>query len=260
MPSPIKVAALVAAPALFLGGVLGFTIARGASAPVTTETREVSGFDEVELQGIGTLIITQGETESLSIEAEERVLPKIATEVVAGRLTIGPDRSFRTREPVTYTLTVKELTAIEVAGAARVEAAALDAGELELVVNGSAEVALDDLTADALEVTASGSADIELAGEVDRQAVELDGASEYRAADLASRAATVIVDGASKATVRVGETLDVRVGGAGSVEYVGDPTVSQEVSAAGKVTAIAPAEVIAGEQAAVTEVGADDEC
>ena len=32
------------------------------------------------------------------------------------------------------------------------------------------------------------------------------------------------------------EALDARVSGAGSVEYVGDPTVEQEVSGAGRVS------------------------
>ena len=203
---------------------------------VVSESRDVRGFDEVALQGVGTLIIEQGDTESLTIEAEARILPKIATEVRGGRLEIRPDRSFRTDEPITYFLTAKALTAIELAGAGRVEATQFTTDELRLGVSGTGAVTLDGLTADALDVTASGSAKLELAGQVDRQDIELTGASEYHAADLASRATTITVDGASRATVRVSEALEARVGGAGSIEYIGSPTVSQDVTGAGRVT------------------------
>ena len=263
MSRMLTIAALIAAPAALLGAVLGFAAARAAADPVVTETREVAGFDEVELQGVGTLVIAQGETEALTIEAAERVLPKIATEVVAGRLTIRPDRSFQTDEPIVYSLTVTELTAVELDGAGRVEASELTVDGLELVVDGAGEVELDELTAETLAVVASGTAEIELSGAVDRQEVELDGASEYNAEDLASREARIVVDGAGEAVLRVSETLDVHVDGAGSVEYIGNPTVSQDVSIAGEVTAIGPADDVEREQVEVIEVveiGEGDQC
>ena len=61
------------------------------SGNVTSESRDVSGFDEVELRGVGNLSIRQTGSESLSVEAEEDVLPKIRTEVVNNRLIIGPE-------------------------------------------------------------------------------------------------------------------------------------------------------------------------
>ena len=50
--------------------------------------------------------------------------------------------------------------------------------------------------------------------------------------------ATITVGGTGRATIRVSETLDARVSGAGSVAYIGEPSVSQDVSAAGKVTKV----------------------
>ena len=40
----------------------------------------VSSFDQVSLNGQGDLIITQGEQESLQIEAEDNLIPVIETE------------------------------------------------------------------------------------------------------------------------------------------------------------------------------------
>ena len=60
------------------------------TSSVTSESRDVSGFDEVELKGIGNLSIEQTGSESLTVEAEEYVLSKIKTEVENKRLIIGP--------------------------------------------------------------------------------------------------------------------------------------------------------------------------
>jgi predicted ester cyclase len=205
---------------------------------MSTEKREVSGFHEVSLEGIGTLLITQSDTESLSIEAEPKVLRRIETEVQAGRLSIRPGRTIRTREPITYTLSVIDLSGIEVSGAGRVEAQQITTDDLRLVVNGAGSVTIDDLSADTLNAVASGNVEISLAGSVDQQTIELSGASRYRAAELASRVATVTAAGASQATVRVSESLDAHVSGVSRVEYIGDPTVTQEISGVGSVTKV----------------------
>jgi hypothetical protein len=235
MPGSFKTAAVAAALGLLFLARGGTATSAAAAAPVVAEARDVHGFDEVELHGVGTLVITQGEAEALTITAEADVLPKLATEVRDGRLTIRPTASFEAQEPITYALTVRELSAVTVDGAARVEAAHLRAGAFALTVGGSGGAALAGLTADALTVTASGGAELELAGTVDHQTVALDGASVYRAEELTSREATVTAAGAAQATVQVSEALTARADGAGRVAYLGAPRVRQEVAGAGTV-------------------------
>jgi hypothetical protein len=200
------------------------------------EVREVRDFQEVALEGVGTLVIEQGETESLTIEAEPKVLQRIETEVRDGRLTIRPDRSFKTREQITYFLSVRQLTHIELAGAGRVEAAQLTADQLRINGNGAGAVVIDSLTANTLDVTASGNVQAELAGTVDSQTVVVSDAARYAAADLQSRIASVTASGAAWVTVNVTESLDAHVSGAARVEYIGDPAVTEDISAAGSLT------------------------
>jgi Putative auto-transporter adhesin, head GIN domain/SnoaL-like polyketide cyclase len=200
------------------------------------EVRDVSDFQEVSLEGVGTLIIEQGETESLTIEAEPKVLERIETEVQSGKLTIRPDRSFETSEPITYFLTVKQLTGIELAGAGRVEAAQLSSDDFRIDGSGAGAVSIDSLTANTLAVTTAGNVQAQLAGTVDSQTVVVSDAATYSAADLASRIATVTASGASQVIVNVTESLDARVSGAARVEYIGDPAVTEDVSGAGRVS------------------------
>jgi hypothetical protein len=221
------------------GAIVAGVAEQPAEEPVTDdgrgEVRDVRDFQEVSLEGVGTLIIEQGETESLTIEAEPRVLQRIATEVRNGRLTIRPDRSFETREPITYFLTIRELTGIELAGAGRVEAAQLSADQLRVNASGAGAVVVDSLTANTLDLTASGNVQAELAGTVDSQTIEVSDAASYAAADLSSRLASVTASGASQVTVNVSESLDARVSGAARVEYIGNPAITEDVSAAGSI-------------------------
>lgn len=82
--------------------------------PVTKESRNVSGFEGVELRGVGNLSIEQTGRESLTVEAEKAVIPKLTARVVDGRLIIGPkpNSAIHTTKPINYRLTVKNLRSL----------------------------------------------------------------------------------------------------------------------------------------------------
>jgi len=188
------------------------------SSNVTSESRSASGFEEVELQGVGSLSIQQTGTESLTIEAEEDVLPKVRTEVVNNRLIIGPkpNTSLLTTEPINYRLTVKDLSALEVSGSGGVDA--------------------EGISTDELAVTITGAGDVKIRGKAKSQQVAILGSGDYRARDLESKEVKVDVGGSGSAVVNVSDELNAEVSGSGSVEYIGDPTVNQYVSGAGRVS------------------------
>jgi hypothetical protein len=184
---------------------------------VTSEPRNVSGFDEVELNGVGNLSIQQAGSESLTVEAEEDILPKLRTEVENNRLIIGPEpnTSIHTTEPINYKLTVKDLNALKVSGSGNVDA--------------------EDISTDELAVTISGAGDVKISGEADSQDIDISGSGDYQAEDLESKEVKIDVGGSGSAIVNVSDELDAEVSGSGSVEYIGDPAVNQDVSGAGEV-------------------------
>jgi hypothetical protein len=204
------------------------------------ESRDVQGFHEVALRAVGTLLIEQGDRESLTIEAEDDVLPRIITDVRDGRLTIRTTHGLHTRQPIIYTLKVAQLDAIELSGAAAVKAARLQADEFRLVVSGAGTVMIEALTAKRLEVAGSGSSHVELAGTADEQHIRLSGSDAYHAANLASRKAFITIDGASRVTVRVSESLHVDIRGAAAVSYIGEPSVQQHISGVGSLRRLKP--------------------
>ena len=79
------------------------------SGQVASETRPVSGFTGIDLSGTGEVIIEQGETESLTIEADDNVLPVLTSEVEDSvlRLDQKPRTTVQTRNPIRYRVALK---------------------------------------------------------------------------------------------------------------------------------------------------------
>lgn len=182
-----------------------------------TESRDVRGITGVDLRSIGDLQIRQTGTESLTIEAAPDVLPKLTSEVSGGVLRLGaaPGTGIRTTGPIVYRLSVAVLDSLAVTGAGDVTASGLQAGRLTVDIR--------------------GAGDATLAGTVDTQVVTISGTGNYDGEDLQSTAAEVTISGAGDAVVRVGSRLDATIRGAGSVEYIGNPQVTRQVTGVGSV-------------------------
>ncbi len=206
------------------------------------ETREVPPSSAVFLSGIGDLSVVQGDSPTLSIEAEENFLPLIKTRVQDGILSIGLDTPWMgtilPSRPIRYRLTVKDLTALTLSGAANIRASSLKCDHLSLVLSGAGNIRFDQLTADEIRADLSGAGNIELEGQTSQQIVNLTGMGQYNAPYLNSRNAQIRLMGAGSAVLWVQDALDVTIGGVGSVKYYGTPRVTRTLTGLGNVTGL----------------------
>jgi hypothetical protein len=210
---------------------------------VVTEDRPVSDFNRVSLIGVGDVIITQGEEESLTVRADDNLMQYIKTEVKNGTLILGfsdevKNKIVRPSEGIKFHLSVKQVAGLDVSGAGDINASSLDADRLEIVVGGAGDVNIGSLTAEELVVRIRGAGDAELAGKVVEQDVEINGAGDYRAAKLESQTAIVEINSAGNATIWATDTLDVRISGPSTVEYYGDPQVTKNISIVGRLVSL----------------------
>jgi hypothetical protein len=233
---------LLPAAALFLSACdvinaeLNRVVVRG-SGKIVTENRDVTGFHEVDLAGTGELTLDQGSTESLTVEADDNILPKIQTQVRDGRLIIEVEHGYSLQPsgPIRYKVVARELTGVGVSGSGKVLTGNLRCGDLTLRVSGSGALRLNDLAADNLEARISGSGDIEVPGKVNHQEVRISGSGEYHAQQLESQSADVTISGSGDSTVWVRDTLSAHVSGSGDIAYYGSPRVAKRISGSGKV-------------------------
>jgi hypothetical protein len=213
-----------------------YTTVRGTGNTVT-ESRRVSGFDEVELSGIGTLIIEQGNSESLEITAEENLMPYLKSRISGGKLSLGVEDfvNVQPTKEIVYRLKVIDLASIETSGLGDVESASLSTNSLRIQISGSGKITIVNLQSDEVNVEVSGLGDILLAGKVDKQRVEISGSGTYSAGDLESNSADVSISGSGNAVLWAKERLNTEISGMGTVEYYGSPVVDSEISGAGKL-------------------------
>ena len=191
---------------ILLAGLLsacafGVVVGSGRS---TTETRVVSDFDAVDFAFIGDMTITQGNEESLTITGDDNIVPLIRTTVRDGVLHIdaSPANIGRTIIPLRYELTVKNLNALSLSGLGNIEMGSLESADVSLGLSGAGSLTVEDLSANNLAVNMSGLGSANLAGEVNKQAVNVSGAGSYFARDLRSQAAAVQISGLGSAEVK----------------------------------------------------------
>lgn len=230
------------------------------SGNVTSETRQVSGFDQVNLAGIGDLYVTQGDAESLRIEAEDNLIPYITSEVQGHVLEIGFKHmvSVWPHRPVKFYLTLKDVSALRVSGSGNIQSERLAAKDLQLTISGSGNITVGQLDvkslsntvsgsgnlrvntvqADSVKTTISGSGTCVLSGETADQSAQVTGSGDYKAFDLQSQTASLNLSGSGNAQTWVTKDLDIRVVGSGNVKYYGAPTVSQQVVGSGNVSGL----------------------
>jgi putative autotransporter adhesin-like protein/cell wall-active antibiotic response 4TMS protein YvqF len=211
------------------------------SGRVVTETREVTGFQAVSFSAVGDLNIKQGNVESLSIEAEDNVLPELQTVVRGGTLYIslanGPLRVWPSR-PIRLNLTVKDLNRVELSGAGNTVVSELSTKQLQAILSGAGSLRFDGLAVDQLDCTLSGAGGLTVAGRSAKTSVNVSGVGALHGDDLQTASANVNLSGTGGVTLWVTNDLYANISGLGSLGYYGRPTVTKNVSGLGSVRSL----------------------
>jgi len=227
------------------------------AADLVRQERNVSGFDGVTVEGSGELIVAQDDTEGLVIEAEERVLALITTEVSDGVLTISrvPGARIPPSSPIRFLLTVRTLAtltmtgsasasipdldggglAVSISGSSTVKIGSLEVSELDADVLGSGSLKVEALTASTVRSRIGGSGVVNLTGRAMSQNVEVTGSGDHEAGRLETERAEVTVLGSGNADVWVSSVLDAHLMGSGDIRYRGAPSVNSTVSGSGEL-------------------------
>jgi hypothetical protein len=206
---------------------------------VVEESRAVSGFSRITLQGLGRLYIVQGSQEELRIRAEENLIQYLRTEVRGDELVISKDgATLRNSVPIEYHLTVRDVNRVALTGAGNIHGSNLATGPLELRLSGVGNIELVDLSSSRLDVEITGVGDVILSGSADEQTIRLRSLGDYDGRNLETAEAEVLVADGGSATVRVRDRLQATIKGSGDVFYIGDPTVDSRIAGSGRVVNI----------------------
>lgn len=205
------------------------------SGDVSSESREVSGFEQIKLRGSGSVIVEVTGTESLTIEAEENLLEYLTTDVEGGVLELGTSRSISPTEEITYRITAIALDALTISGSGDITALGVSGERLDVEISGSGDLRLPDVQVREVSADLSGSGAIEISGATDELRVSISGSGDFEGSDLTADTGNVVVSGSGDAAVNVTERLEAAVSGSGTVRYYGNPTVDATTSGSGDI-------------------------
>jgi hypothetical protein len=209
------------------------------SGKMTTQTREVSDFHAIRVSYPANVFISQGNTESVKIEAEDNLLPDLQTQVRNNTLQIfyktEEKKVVRPTKPVTITIVVKDLDEVDFESAGKLDITGIKTDSFDVSVSGAGDLKIKELAVKSLGVTLSGAGSMAAAGTTDDLDLNISGFGSFDGKNLSSSTANVQLSGAGSAIVRVSDALDTEISGAGSVSYYGSPSIKKEISGVGDV-------------------------
>jgi hypothetical protein len=216
----------------------GFGYCTMGSGNVTIEDRTVAEFHSISLQGFGNVYVTQDNTSSLSLEAEDNVLEKLTTTVSNGVLSIRMvmPGCVRPTRPLNIYVSMSEVNSLAISGSGSITGETeISSDDLTASISGSGDIDLDVMATD-VTASISGSGSISLDGTADLLTVVISGSGGVSALTLDANKTDISIYASGSANVHANEWLRGLIAGSGSINYNGSPTIdSMSISGSGNL-------------------------
>jgi hypothetical protein len=210
-----------------------------ASPNQSSSERKLSSFSELNLCISANVVLTQGTVQKLDIQASDRLLKLIDTEVKDGKLTIKWNERFvRETEGIKIYITMVDVKSLRVAGSGDIVASSqIVASDIDLSISGSGMIKLENLKAENIESSISGSADIVVSGSSTANSMDasISGSGNIKAPGLPVKNVEISVSGSGNCYIKALETIKARISGSGDILYSGQATIDAKVSGSGGV-------------------------
>jgi hypothetical protein len=206
------------------------------SGNIISESRHVSEFNKLRLEGQGKVVLTQGNQSSLEVTTDDNILPSIETVVKDGKLIISHEKGKNLRPTrLNYIITVKDLAGVSISGSGDINGNdEFNSDSFYADIAGSGDISIK-VSANRLESNISGSGSIYLSGSTNSYDATITGSGDVDAFELRARDASVVITGSGNCRLSVSDKLRAKITGNGDVLYKGLPQISQSITGSGKV-------------------------
>jgi hypothetical protein len=211
------------------------------SGDIVTVEPDVADFDRLEISHAFETTITQGDVTSVVIRIDDNLEPYLRVEQQGRTLAIGladeVGLGFLTAT-LEADITMPSLVALEASGASQAMLIDIVSGDdVSLDASGASRIE-GELEAARLDLILSGASAASLRGTAEDLHLDASGASTADMERFPVADASVVVSGASSASVDVSGTLDVDASGASHVTYSGSPSLGEvNISGASSIDA-----------------------
>ena len=204
---------------------------------VTKKERPASYFDGVRVSSGIDVYLSQGDKESITVEADDNLHEYILTEVKDGKLHVYTDNvTIREAERERVYVTIRDVKSLKTSSAGDIVGETPVKGDkIEIGASSAGDISID-VFAKVVEIDISSAGDIKIAGEAETLNADLSSAGDLDAYNLKVKEANVNVSSAGDARVFVTDRLVARSSSAGNITYQGSPkSVDAHSSSAGGI-------------------------
>jgi len=187
-----------------------------------TQNLNIDNFTSVGVALNAKVILTQGNSQKVSIQGQQNIIDLIKKEVKGDAWNIGfPDgTNAKNYDKLIINITMPTFKNLAIAGSS------------EILTNGDFNNLGD------VELQIAGSGDISVGGSAQDVNIEIAGSGRVDVADLSSSDCNVEIAGSGDCKVNVSGRLDVSIAGSGSVAYKGSPRLSTSIAGSGRVSSM----------------------
>lgn len=205
---------------------------------VTTETRTLnSDFDEIDTARGLEIILTNGNSEKVIVEADENLQDIITVEVVNNVLKISTDKNIASSATKKVHVTYDNLDGIESSSGSSVYSnETISAANFDIDTSSGSSINIT-LNADTVSCDSSSGSIVSLAGKADNLHASSSSGSVIKATNLKTQNATVKASSGGNINVNTSNILTAKASSGGNVSYSGNPgKINKSDNVSGSIT------------------------
>ena len=191
---------------------------------VKTEKRAVNGtFNEIEVSNGLDVYLTQSDSESISVQADENLQDIIKTEIKGNVLKIYTKKSIRFSEAQKVMVNFKNVSKISASSGSDVYATnTFQAESIKLVTLSGSDMEIG-INAKTIECTSSSGSDLKLSGSTIHFKAQASSGSDINALNLQAETSRVKASSGADIRVNSSEELYANASSGGDIKYRGNP-------------------------------------
>ncbi|MFO7997709.1 MAG: head GIN domain-containing protein [Bacteroidales bacterium] len=226
----------------FIVSITSFTVSgqwRGisGSGTVISQSRAVSGFDEINVGGAFDLFIEIGPDWSVEVVADDNIIDRIETNTRGKALHIELERgtNIRRYKELKVFVTLPEIRHIRASGASTVVCEdPVRQSVVKLSASGASDIKIS-VHADEVYANSSGASDIHIGGYAAFAEVKASGSSDFRGSDFECAVAVVKLSGSSDMRATITDRVNGQLSGSSDLHIHGNPEVNVQTSGSSDV-------------------------
>lgn len=190
---------------------------------VTKQQRAIDSFEKISVTRGLNVYIKQGDSEKLTIEADENLLEYIETDVEDNTLKITSSAIIRKSNSLKVFVTTTEISEIKASAGSNINSEEMISCS-DLDISGSAGSNINlNIKADAIEVSASTGSNITLEGSADEVEIKASAGSNIKAGDLKTNECDAKTSSGANIWITVSDEFEGHASSGGNIFYYGNP-------------------------------------